>query len=93
MKKHYFLLLALAMLFGVKVFGQEWEYSIPCYMSAAEMTHQYSTYEMSDGRIIVSAQLLYNDGSYPYFPYKCIMQRELLLQRVFSSIFLVSDVV
>ena len=59
--------IAFAVLFGAKANSQEWEYSIPYYMSAAEMTHQYSTYEMSDGRIIVSAQLLYNDGSYPYF--------------------------
>lgn len=67
MRKRYFLLLAIALLFGAKAFGQEWEYSIPYYMSAAEMTHQYCAYEMSDGRIIVSAQLLYNDGTYPYF--------------------------
>ena len=59
--------IAFAVLFGAKAFGQEWEYSIPYYLSAAEMTHQYCAYEMSDGRIIVSAQLLYNDGSYPYF--------------------------
>ena len=59
--------IAFAVLFGANAFAQEWEYAIPYYMSDAEMTHQYSTYEMSDGRIIVSAQLLYNDGSYPYF--------------------------
>ena len=58
---------ALALLFGVNAFGQEWEYSIPYYMADPEMTRQYCAYELSDGRIIISAQLLYNDGSYPYF--------------------------
>ena len=58
---------ALAMLIGAKAFGQEWEYSIPYYMADPEMTRQYCAYELSDGRIIISAQLLYNDGSYPNF--------------------------
>ncbi|MBR3490677.1 MAG: T9SS type A sorting domain-containing protein [Bacteroidales bacterium] len=58
---------ALALLFGVNAFGQEWEYSIPYYMADPEMTRQYCAYELSDGRIIISAQLLYNDGSYPNF--------------------------
>ncbi len=63
---------ALAMLFGAKVFGQEWEYTIPFQSSDAEMTRQYCAYEMSDGRIIVSASFLYNIGSYavgyPFYP-------------------------
>lgn len=58
---------ALAMLIGAKAFAQEWEYSIPYYMADPEMTRQYCAYELSDGRIIISAQLLYNDGSYPNF--------------------------
>ena len=72
MKKHYFLLLAFAFLFGAKVFGQEWEYSIPYQPSDSEMTRQYCAYEMSDGRIIVSASFLFNVGSYaagyPFYP-------------------------
>lgn len=64
-KTHF--LIALALLFGVNAFGQEWEYSIPYYMADPEMTRQYCAYELSDGRIIISAQLLYNDGSYPNF--------------------------
>ena len=63
MKKHHLLLLVLALLFGAKVFGQEWEYSIPYYMSDFAMNRQYCAYEMSDGRIIVSASFLFNDGT------------------------------
>ena len=59
--------MTLALLFGAKAFGQEWEFSIPYYMADPEMARQYCAYELSDGRIIVSAQLLYNDGSYPNF--------------------------
>ena len=63
---------ALAMLFGAKAFGQEWEYFIPYQPSDSEMTRQYCAYEMSDGRIIVSASFLYNIGSYaadyPFYP-------------------------
>lgn len=58
---------ALAMLIGAKAFAQVWEHSIPYYMADPEMTRQYCAYELSDGRIIISAQLLYNDGSYPNF--------------------------
>ena len=62
----------LAMFFGAKAFGQEWEYSIPYQPSDSEMTRQYCAYEMSDGRIIVSASFLYNIGSYavgyPFYP-------------------------
>ena len=72
MKKHYFLLLAFALVFGAKVFGQEWEYSIPYQPSDSEMTRQYCAYEMSDRRIIVSASFLFNVGSYaagyPFYP-------------------------
>ena len=63
---------ALALFFGAKAFGQEWEYTIPFQSSDAEMTRQYCAYEMSDGRIIVSASFLYNIGSYavgyPFYP-------------------------
>ena len=65
-------LLALLLLFWGKAFGQEWEYSIPYQPSDSEMTRQYCAYEMSDGRIIVSASFLYNVGSYaagyPFYP-------------------------
>ena len=66
MKKHLIFLLALALLFGAKANSQEWEYSIPYQPSDSEMTRQYCAYEMSDGRIIVSASFLYNIGSYSY---------------------------
>ena len=63
---------ALALLFGAKAFGQEWEYFIPYQPSDSEMTRQYCAYEMSDGRIIVSASFLFNVGSYaagyPFYP-------------------------
>lgn len=59
-------LFVLAFLFGAKVFGQEWEYSIPYQPSDSEMTRQYCAYEISDGRIIVSASFLFNIGSYAY---------------------------
>ena len=57
---------ALVLFFGAKAFGQEWEYTIPYKPSDSEMTRQYCAYEMSDGRIIVSASFLYNIGSYSY---------------------------
>lgn len=66
MKKHLIFLLALDLLFGAKANSQEWEYSIPYQPSDSEMTRQYCAYEMSDGRIIVSASFLYNIGSYSY---------------------------
>ena len=63
---------ALALFFGTKAFGQEWEYFIPYQPSDSEMTRQYCAYELSDGRIIVSASFLYNVGSYaagyPFYP-------------------------
>ena len=72
MKKRSFFLFVLAFLFGAKAFGQEWEYTIPFQSSDAEMTRQYCAYEMSDGRIIVSASFLFNVGSYspgyPFYP-------------------------
>ena len=69
MKKHYFLLLVLALIFGAKAFGQEWEYTIPYKSSDSIMTRQYCAYEMSDGRVIVSANFLYNDHSnHPFYP-------------------------
>ena len=61
------IILVLALIFGGKALGQEWEYTVPYQSSDPEMTRQYCAYELSDGRIIVSAQLLYNDGTYPYF--------------------------
>ena len=44
MRKTSFILLALALLFGVNAFGQVWEHSIPYDMSDEEMTHQYCAY-------------------------------------------------
>ena len=73
MKKYgLYTLLALLLMSGAMAFGQEWEYSIPYQPSDSEMTRQYCAYEMSDGRIIVSASFLYNVGSYadgyPFYP-------------------------
>ena len=60
---------ALALLFGGKVFGQEWDYTIDLRWLDPMMTRQYCAYEMSDGRVIVSASFLYNDGSgHPFYP-------------------------
>ena len=72
MKRHFFFLFVLAFLFGAKAFGQDWEYTVPFRSSDADMTRQYCAYEMSDGRIIVSASFLFNVGSYapgyPFYP-------------------------
>ena len=57
------IIFALTLVFGAKAFGQEWEYAIPYQMSDSVMIRQYCAYEMSDGRIIVSASFLYNDGT------------------------------
>ncbi len=63
------ILIALALLLGAKAFAQEWEYSIGYHLMDDVMTRQYCTYEMSDGRVVVSAAFLYNDGStYPFYP-------------------------
>ena len=58
--------LAMTLLLEAKAIAQEWEYSIPYQPSDTEMTRQYCAYEMSDGRIIVSASFLFNVGSYAY---------------------------
>ena len=52
MKKHYFLLLALAFLFGAKAFAQEWEWNY----SQPERTYSgfMETHELLDGRIIAT---------------------------------------
>ena len=72
MKKQCLLLLALTFLIGANAFGQEWEYTIPFQSSDWDMTRQYCAYEMSDGRVIVSASFLFNVGSYaagyPFYP-------------------------
>ena len=76
MKKHYFLLLALALLFGANVFAQEWEYAIEYNESDAEATHQYCAYEMTDGRIIVCAAQCFQSGSqtgYIYPPHPALI--------------------
>ena len=54
---------ALAMLFGGKAFGQEWEYSLPYLSSDLAKNRQYCAYEMSDGRIYVSSSFLYQEGT------------------------------
>ena len=56
-------LLALMLFFGAKSFAQEWEYANPYQMTDSVMIRQYCAYEISDGRIIVSASFLYNDGT------------------------------
>jgi len=58
--------LAMTLLLGAKAVAQDWEYTIPYQPSDVEMTRQYCAYEMSDGRIIVSASFLFNIGSYAY---------------------------
>ena len=52
MKKHYFLLLAFALVFGAKVFGQEWQWNY----SQPERTYSgfMETHELLDGRIIAT---------------------------------------
>ena len=61
--------LAMTLLLGAKAVAQEWEYTIPYKSSDSTMTRQYCAYEMSDGRVIVSANFLYNDYSnHPFYP-------------------------
>ena len=68
MKKHFFFFLfVLAFLFGTKTFAQEWEYTIPYQSLGEESTRQYCAYEMSDGRIIVSASYLFNDHTNKFY--------------------------
>ena len=59
---------ALAVLLGGKAFWQEWEYTIPYQSFDSSMTRQYCPYEMSDGRIIVSSNYLFNDNYHPFYP-------------------------
>ena len=61
--------LAMTLLLGAKAIAQEWEYTIPYQSSDSTMTRQYCAYEMSDGRVIISANFLYNDHSnHPFYP-------------------------
>jgi len=52
MKKHYYFLLALTLVFGAKVFGQEWQWNY----SQPERTYSgfMETHELLDGRIIAT---------------------------------------
>ena len=54
---------ALALVFGGKAFGQEWEYLLPYLSSDFAKNRQYCAYEMSDERIFVSSSFLYEDGT------------------------------
>ena len=59
--------LATTLLFGAKAVAQEWEYTIPYQSSGEESTRQYCAYEMSDGRVIVSASYLFNDHTNKFY--------------------------
>ena len=54
---------ALALFFGAKAFGQEWEYAIEYNVySNPEMIHQYCAYEMSNGNIMVCSARCFQSG-------------------------------
>ena len=54
MKKHYFLLLALALVFGGKTIAQEWEHSHEYFQSSDESIGYNDVYETVSGNIAVS---------------------------------------
>lgn len=63
------LAIAAILLLSFQGFAQEWEYKIPYRLSDSTMMRQYCAYEMSDGRVIVSLNYLYNDHSnHPFYP-------------------------
>ena len=69
MRTIHSLLMVLVLLFGTKVFAQEWEHPIGFHLTDSMQFRQYCAYEMSDRRTIVSSALLYNDGStHPFYP-------------------------
>ena len=85
--------LALLILFGAKVFAQEWEYSIEYNLSDAEATHQYCAYEMSDGRVMVCSAQCFQSGSqtgYIYPPHPALIalssEGEVLAQNNYFKI-------
>ena len=76
MKTNFVFIAALALLFGARVFGQEWGYSMEYNLSNAEATHQYCAYEMSDGRVIVCSAHCFQSGSqtgYIYPPHPALI--------------------
>ena len=62
MKKYYFLLLALALVFGAKTFGQEWEHSHEFAYSDNERIMYYDATELSDGSFAVNTTFSYKSG-------------------------------
>ena len=53
---------ALALLFGGKAFGQEWEQSYEYYTSENEITHMLDAYETSDGIVVASCCYFFKSG-------------------------------
>ena len=67
MKKHYFLLLALALVFGAKTFGQEWEHSHEFAYSDDERIMYYDATELSDGSFAVNTTFSYKSGTGDFY--------------------------
>ena len=67
MKTTRITVLLLVLFFGSKAIAQDWEYTIPYQSSGEESTRQYCAYEMSDGRVIVSASYLFNDHTNKFY--------------------------
>jgi hypothetical protein len=67
MKKHHLLLLVLALLFGAKAFGQEWEQSYPINYSENEMFSVQDVFETSANDIIVSSSHFFRSGAGDFY--------------------------
>ena len=59
--------IALVLLFGAKVFGQEWEYSIEYSMDDDECFELYDAVEMSNGNVALSSSLYYKSGAGDFY--------------------------
>ena len=67
MKKHYFLFMAFALVFGTKAWGQEWEYTIAYSNNDTSCFNQYDAIELSNGNIAVGSALFFKSGAGDFY--------------------------
>ena len=67
MKSTGFLMVALALLFGAKAFGQEWEYAKEYSMNDDECFELYDAVEMSNGNVALSSSLYFKSGAGDFY--------------------------
>ena len=58
---------ALALLFGAKAFGQEWEHSITYSDNDSSCFNQYDAIELSNGDIAVGSALFFKSGAGDFY--------------------------